>query len=45
MVIIPVMWIRIQINVGSWIRNQGYKMKDKAEFNQQRFIFVGNYIF
>ena len=29
-----------------WIRIQRYKMKEKAEFNQQFFFFfVGNYIF
>ena len=30
-----------------WIRIQGYKIKGKAEFNQQifRVFFQGNYIF
>ena len=34
-----VMWIRIRIHLGPWIRIriQRYKMKGKAEFNQQIF--------
>ena len=30
-----VMWIRIRIHLGPWIRIQGCKMKGKAEFSQQ----------
>ena len=47
----PLMWIRIRIHLGPWIRIQRYKitdkMKGKAEFNQQKsyFFFAGNYIF
>ena len=38
---------RIRIHLGPWIRIQGYKLKGKAEFNQQIFVgfFVGNFIF
>ena len=36
----PVMWIRIRIHSGPWIRIQMYKFTDKtkgkAEFNQQK---------
>ena len=42
------MWIRIwiRIHLGPRIRIQGYKMKGKAEFNQQVFVFfVGNSTF
>ena len=42
-----VMWIRIRIHLGPWIRIRGYKMKEKTELNQQMFgvFFVGNYFF
>ena len=35
------------VHLDPWIRIQGYEMKGKAEFNQQKsgFFFAGNYIF
>ena len=46
----PVMWIRIRIHLGPWIRIriQRYKItkkiKGKAEFNQQKSFFLSKEI-
>ena len=45
----PVQWSesgRIRIHLGPWIQIQRYKMKGKAEFNQQILLsIIVNYIF
>ena len=37
--------IRIRIHLGPWIRIQGYKIKEKAEFNQKNVVFCKKFYF